>query len=262
VYTREAAGLSDFLRLWQVRLSQSKIGFVVCPSPILTKVHLKSLGGRVYLRSHTTDISVLGEVVGAQSYAAAAAVLAADGEPATIIDLGGNTGIAARWLLGKFPTATLCSVEPEGGNYAMLERNLAGRATCLRACAGSVERTVRMSGSDEDGFRMVDDPNGDVRVMTIPTIINAVGTPDVDLLKVDIEGAEQELFDSCRPWIGRIRVLSVECHAGYSPDDLLEALRRNGARVDLLDRAGDISAHGYETVLLRRRGRNEQQESN
>ena len=253
-YAREAASISDFVRLWKVRLSQSRIGFVVCPSPIVTSVRLKGLGGSVYLRSHTSDISVLGEVLGAQTYAAAAAAVAANGEPSTIVDLGGNTGLAARWLLARLPSAGLVSVEPEAGNYALLERNLAGRAKCLRACAGGAERRVRMIGSgDEDGFRMVDDPDGDVRVTTMPAIISAAGGPEVDLLKVDIEGAERELFEECRPWIGQIAVLSVECHDGYSADDLLEALRRNDAQVELLERQGNISVHGYETALLRRR---------
>jgi Methyltransferase FkbM domain len=37
------------------------------------------------------------------------------------------------------------------------------------------------------------------------------GIDSVDLLKVDIEGAEKEVFESC-PWISKVRVLAIELH--------------------------------------------------
>jgi FkbM family methyltransferase len=185
----------------------------------------------------------------ARSYDAAAR--AAD-DPATIIDLGGNTGLAARWLLNQFPEAKLVSVEPDAGNFRMLEQNLADRAQAVRACAGGTERFVSLTGDGEsDAFHMTETGNGDIRVLTMPTIMRDAGVEEVGLLKVDIEGAERELFEECREWIGRVRVLSVECHAGYPPEDAVDALERNGARVEIVERTGDMDRFGYETVVLR-----------
>ena len=139
--------MKHFARLMRVRLSQSKIGPLVCPRPIVVQVALRSLGPGVMLRSHTTDISVLGEILVSRNYEVAAI---AAGNAKTIVDLGANTGLAARWLLERFPQARIVCVEPESGNLAVLMHNLApygDRARVIGACVGGHERRVALVGS-------------------------------------------------------------------------------------------------------------------
>ena len=93
VYLHEALTPADFARLMQVRLSQSAVGRVVCPQKVTRRVRLRSFRGAVVLRSHSSDISVLNELVVWDGYGPAARLLPA---PATIVDLGANTGLAAR----------------------------------------------------------------------------------------------------------------------------------------------------------------------
>lgn len=70
-YLRNAVSVLDFLRIMRVRLSLSKIGKLVCPSPISADVRLKAFGRRpLRIRSHTTDISVLNEIIVSASYSA------------------------------------------------------------------------------------------------------------------------------------------------------------------------------------------------
>ena len=40
--------------------------------------------------------------------------------------------------------------------------------------------------------------------------------PFIDLLKVDIEGAEKEVFGTC-DWIGSVRCLVIELHDRFKP---------------------------------------------
>src|SRR5687768_13323103 len=98
-YARETQSLPDFVQLMRVRLSQSRLGPLVCRRPTSMEIDLAHLGSRVRLRTHTTDIAVLGEVLVGGSYEPLAA--AAAGPVATIVDLGANTGLAARWLLER-----------------------------------------------------------------------------------------------------------------------------------------------------------------
>src|SRR5271170_6821259 len=85
-YGRESAGLRDLASLMRVRLSQSKIGPWVTPEPIVVDVDLDTLGSGVRLRSHTTDISVLAEIVLGDSIGRLPAGL----DARTVIDLGAN----------------------------------------------------------------------------------------------------------------------------------------------------------------------------
>src|SRR5262245_65426265 len=94
-YWSEAAGLRDFIDLMRVRLSQSKVGPIVTPHPIEVDVNLRTLGPTVRLRSHTTDISVLTEILVGHSYDP---LPSGDVQVDVVVDLGSNIGLSFRWL--------------------------------------------------------------------------------------------------------------------------------------------------------------------
>jgi FkbM family methyltransferase len=255
-YWRESRRARDFLRLMRVRLSQSKVGPIVCRHPIAVDVDLASLGRSVRLRSHTTDISVLGELLIGASYAHAVAALS--GATSTVVDLGANTGLVARWLLEQFPGARLVSVEPEPNNVAILEHNLRSygeRATFVAACIGARSRRVRLStDSGEFGFAMSElasaDDFGDADVVTMDTVMTTLRTDTIDFLKCDIEGAERELFESCDEWISHVRVMTVECHKDFRASDFVKLLEAKGVVTEMLHL--ESTPHlGCEAITLR-----------
>jgi FkbM family methyltransferase len=253
IYWRESRTPIDFLRLLRVRLSQSKIGLLVCPRPIVVDIDLQSLGRSVRLRSHTTDISVLGELLCGHAYeVAAGAVSLSSGQ---IVDLGANTGLAARWFLERFPTARIVSVEPERENLSVLRYNLASygsRADVIGAAVGGHERRASLRTSrGEFGFSLVEPSAGDddVTVVTMTTVLADVGG-NIDFLKCDIEGAEEELFDKCADWVTRVRLASVECHGSFTQTRLIEMLQKNGVSAEVVH-SDSTPQFGVETVLFR-----------
>jgi FkbM family methyltransferase len=255
-YRREAIGWRSFLRLMRVRLSQSKVGWLVCPKPIVVDVDLRSLGPGVRLRSHTTDISVLDELIVSQGYDPVLPYL--DRPARTIVDLGSNTGLATRWMAARWPDATIACVEPERGNLEVLRHNVDRlSATVFPACVGAYERKVQLtSETGEHGFSMSDPASGlggDVDVITFDRVLADSGLADrsIDLLKCDIEGAEVELFESCEEWIPLVSAMVVECHGAFDGPKLVDVLARNGAEFDLVERMPN-PAFGCEVVELRR----------
>ncbi len=52
--------------------------------------------------------------------------------------------------------------------------------------------------------------------------IQAGNPPTIDLLKCDIEGAEQEVFADCASWLHRVRNLVIELHEPYLADRFLQ----------------------------------------
>jgi FkbM family methyltransferase len=231
VYWHDTATPRDFMRLMQVRLSQSKIGPIACPRPRTNRVNLRSFGGPVWLRSHTTDISVLDEHLIGDAYADAPSGLR------TIVDLGAYTGLTARWLLARNPDARIVCVEPEPGNVAVLERNLApvnGRADLVQACIGGHERTVSLTtGNGSWAFEMVE--GCDVQVTTMARLIREHGLDRIDLLKSNVEGAEREVFADPRDWADRVGFAIIEWHGqdgGHVPDVTGWELLRRGQSHD------------------------------
>lgn len=251
MYAREALTGRDFLRLLRVRLSQSKIGPLVCRKPLTVRIDTRTLGPDVVLRSHTTDISVFGEILNGGSLEPL--VAAVEGPVDRVVDLGANTGLSSRFLLNRFPGAQLVAVEPDDGNVAVLRENLdpLGRsARIIPACIGAYERPVALLGVREDGYSMHDDPAGGIDVVTMETIVDHLDGRRIDVLKVDIEGAERELFAECASWIRSVGVASVECHYPFKCSDLTAAIRRAGLEPAVVG-IGSAPDFGYETVVLR-----------
>jgi FkbM family methyltransferase len=253
-YARETRTPADFVRLMRIRLSQSKVGPLVCRRPIASDIDLPRFGGPIRLRSHTTDISVLSEVLVCHAYDTVPDH--AGEEVASVVDLGANIGLTARWMAARWPDSSIVCVEPEPGNAALLRRNvepLNGSVHVVEACVGAEERRVGLaSTSGEHGFAMTDGETGlMVDVVTMERVLQGLPAGEIDILKCDIEGAERELFASCRPWIGRVRVAVVECHNGFRGDELVALLEANGGRFDVLHNEVD-PGYGLETVTLRR----------
>jgi FkbM family methyltransferase len=200
-------------------------------------VAVRSLGGRVRLRSHTTDISVLNELIVSNGYGPVAKLIPA---PATILDLGANTGLAARWFLRRWPDAQVAAVEPEPGNVEVLRANLRGTSSQVLpvAAGGWARQAVLSTRNGEYAYTIVGAPaEAAVRVpvVTMPTILERTAMTEIGLLKADIEGAEAELFADCSSWIHRVNALVVECHNGYTARQLLSDCRRGGAEFRLVD---------------------------
>jgi FkbM family methyltransferase len=58
--------------------------------------------------------------------------------------------------------------------------------------------------------------------------------PEVDLLKVDIEGAERDVLFSESRMLSKIRALSMETNLDQSPEPTFELLRQAGFQVEIL----------------------------
>jgi len=253
-YWKESARLRDYVALMRVRLSQSKVGRWVTPKPITVVVDLKTLGPKVTLRSHTTDISVLKELLVGDSYEP----LPADLDVKTVVDLGANVGLSYRWLRSRYPHARFLCVEPDPGNLEILRANVRSvddGAAIYGACVGGRERRVTMATtSGEWGYRMsdADEADGAIDVMTMDALLEDAGFDRIGVLKCDIEGAEAEVFADCRSWIDRVDAMSVECHLDMMRTDaLLGAVSANGGHFSV--RHLESNPHlGFDIVTLQR----------
>jgi hypothetical protein len=56
-----------------------------------------------------------------------------------------------------------------------------------------------------------------IRSFTVGDILNELGVSRVDLVKMDVEGAEKEIFEHDCEWLDRIGAISVELHDRFKP---------------------------------------------
>jgi FkbM family methyltransferase len=144
-------------------------------------------------------------------------------EPRLIVDCGANVGYASLFFLGRSKTARVVAIEPDDRNYALLARNLRAfgdRAETIHGAVWRREAGLRvLKGCYRDGLEWatqvrecVDGESPELIGTTIQEILARSDEPFIDILKIDIEGAEAEMFAGVVAWIDRVRVLMIELH--------------------------------------------------
>ncbi|HEX2891080.1 FkbM family methyltransferase [Vineibacter terrae] len=149
---------------------------------------------------------------------------AAAGQRPLIIDAGANIGVSAVFFALTFPTAVVVAIEPEAANFTLLERNTQGLGVHCRRAALSAEAghaTVHDGGEGPWSFRTekAAQPGGGVPCLTINDLFAAHAGPDVFpfLVKIDIEGGEEDVFGRNTQWVAQTPVIITELHDWLLP---------------------------------------------
>jgi FkbM family methyltransferase len=140
--------------------------------------------------------------------------------PKVIIDGGGNIGLASVFFANRFPEANIVCVEPDGENFDLLKRNVAAYTSIKPLQAGIWHRPAHLAIVDEGyghwGFMVKEVPaeeKGSIYSLSIDKIMQDFGFNEIDLLKLDIEGSEKEVFsENYQHWLPKTKVLVVELH--------------------------------------------------
>ncbi|MEO8883793.1 MAG: FkbM family methyltransferase [Devosia sp.] len=137
-----------------------------------------------------------------------------------IIDAGGYIGTAALRFAALFPRSRIVTIEPSVENLALLRRNVGGVANIvvIEAALAATEGEVMLSdsGNGEWGFSIVAETGGrslgTVPTVTIDSILTHEQVDRLFLLKLDVEGAEREIFKASAGWMKRTDIVIAELH--------------------------------------------------
>lgn len=165
-------------------------------------------------------------------------------EASFIVDAGGYIGDSGALFLSRYPQAQCLVLEP-GLAHACAERNLAAygprvmlRKAALMGAPGSFSLIEAETGS-----RLVPTTVGAVEIMTVSEILALSPSGRIDILKVDIEGAEVELFRGPCGWLNSVGCVSIELHGELARIEIPKILVAAGFR---------LSHHGSLTVAVRK----------
>lgn len=194
-------------------------------SKTLLKVSRQETRFPLYLRCPSADFEVYHQVFVNQEYK-----FSTDHPPQVIIDAGANIGLASLYFANNFPDAEILAIEPEKSNFELLKKNIAPYTNIIPIQAALWNKNGKMQLTDpgygEWAFRVEDQDkpgNGkenffqQVRTMTVDSILSEYQLNKIDVLKIDIEGAEKEVFHDTSSWIERIDVIIIELHEYFKP---------------------------------------------
>jgi FkbM family methyltransferase len=158
------------------------------------------------------------------------------GDAPTILDVGANIGMASLYLMQRFPKAKITAFEPDPRLAAIFRKNMEAFGYCVHldeAAAGTSAAIMGFQPDSGDGGRLSDTGTDHVKVIRLKEYLYQ----PVDLLKVDIEGAEFDVLMDCRDDLSIVRNLFVEYHSMVSQPqqlpELLTMLRDAGFRLQI-----------------------------
>ena len=144
-----------------------------------------------------------------------------DFTPRVIVDLGANVGYASLFFANKFPSAKIIAVEPDEDNLKMAEKNLSPYQN-ITLKHGAIWHqpgliSLHDEGHGEAAYVVKEEPGEKpVRAYTIRGLMDEHQLTGIDLLKIDIEGTEKEIFSmGYDQWLPNTRVVIVETHDRY-----------------------------------------------
>jgi FkbM family methyltransferase len=204
-------------------------------------------GRRLYLHiraEQSSDIQVMDQVFASREYLPLVEEIkkrSQEKDIRFIIDAGANVGYTSIYLKTYFPGAYIVAVEPDGHNGLQAKKNFEiNNLRDIQLLKGGIwhkdawlELKKDRNNGKEWAFHVVEsvEPT-DLRGFSIDTVLTESGYKEIDILKIDIEGSEKELFADEKKMdivLAKTKFLSIEIHDETgSRTAIYESLKRNG----------------------------------
>jgi len=201
-------------------------------------VKLKKFDAPIFLRRGSSDLQVFRQIFMDYEYDF---FIEAE-KVKTILDGGCNIGLASLYFAKRCPSAAIVGLEPDDENFKVAIRNTAHQKNISLIKAGIWSKscflkTVMNPELGEWAISVAESDAGapgSIRARTIPQIMEENKWTSIDILKLDVEGAEEEIFnpDSIH-WLKKTRVLVIELHDRFKAGSSMKffrALTESGIR--------------------------------
>jgi FkbM family methyltransferase len=179
------------------------------------RVQVAGYAQPLYVRLGTSDGYVLQQIFIEREYSPFDGI---QPPPRTMVDCGANVGYSSFYFLQRYPELRVIVVEPDSANLAMCRRNLApflNRVRFVKAGVWSRPVGLALSGSGW-GSKVREVLPGEAALaegIDMPSLLKMIPEGEIDLLKVDIEWSELEVFGSePEAWMPKVRNITIELH--------------------------------------------------
>lgn len=193
-------------------------------SPISIKLH--TLSSPITIRPGTADATTIISNVIRQEYGK----MSLDHSPLWMIDAGAYIGDTSAFFLSRYQCLKIIALEPDMENFNTAVNNLrpyGSRAVLLNQALWSRETEMRFGG--ESTGASIRDDGVNVECVSIPTLMQQHSIPKIDILKMDIEGAEENVFTAnSNLWLHSVDLLILEIHGDSKLRVIATVLRENG----------------------------------
>ncbi|MCU0417181.1 MAG: FkbM family methyltransferase [Cytophagaceae bacterium] len=191
--------------------------FILCTQK-KSHLYVKSWKQWFYIRPHTSDRDAFINILIEQEYKFFTPII-----PNNVIDAGANVGYFTKYIKHLYPSSTVICLEPDSSNYSILEQNTKDLDKVFLRKAGLWSNSSMLEVVDRLqvghwGLSVEENPLGTIKAVGINDIINEFNWTYIDILKIDIEGSEHQLFSKNINWLVKTRIIIIETHERFFPD--------------------------------------------
>ncbi|MFM9946701.1 MAG: FkbM family methyltransferase [Saprospiraceae bacterium] len=206
-YVNEFGGWSGSQLFWQVRYGKTKT------------LTVPGYSAAMHIRPQTSDAPTFEQVILHREYDLTD-FRNRIGPVNTIIDAGANIGFTSVFFARMFPEARIIAIEPDTGNFEKLQQNTAHLPQVKCLMTGLWHRqaslVVKDGGYGAYGFTVEEVPAGypgALHAIALDDLVHEYGISVIDILKIDIEGSEKEVFSAnIQKWLPMTKCLIIELH--------------------------------------------------
>jgi FkbM family methyltransferase len=163
----------------------------------------------------------------------------AEGATPKILDLGANIGLSVLFFKRMHPGARIIALEADPEIFRYLRQNVVGNGysdvALVNKAAWDEDTMLRFAADGADGGRVAAGADPDIVEVEAVDIREYLKGESFDLIKMDIEGAEECVLPACADYLDGVRHLFVEYHSRADReqclDRLLAILKEKGYRV-------------------------------
>ncbi len=153
-----------------------------------------------------------------------------------IIDAGCNIGLTSVYLSKFFPNSYFIIIEPDSSNFESIgsnfEMNDVTNAVKIKGGLWSKNANLKLISDfrdQKDWSYRVEETNEetDLKAYSIPYLITTYNFDIIDILKIDIEGSEKELFgslDADVSFLEKTKCIAIEIHDEFDCREMIYAI--------------------------------------
>src|SRR5688572_22647814 len=202
------------LFLWRFKIWNGLMLYVKFQLGNVKRVKVPKIKHPIFLRNNSSDVPTFYQVFLEDHY-----LLRYVGKPTVVIDGGANVGLFSIKVKNDFPDAKLICIEPDPDNFEMLQKNLSPYSDVHFENSGLWNKDTRLKIYDKYnlgkwGMTVEEDPEkGKINAVSLKSLIKKYDIDRIDVLKLDIETSERQLFsEGYEEWLPKVGTIVIELH--------------------------------------------------
>lgn len=179
-----------------------------------SNIKLPHIKHSIFLRANTSDIPAFLDVFLKDEYKIKFAQ-----KPKIVIDGGANIGLFSIKMKNEFPDAKIIAIEPDLENFQLLQKNLLHYENIHYENCGIWYKDTKLKVYDKFdtgkwGMVVEEDLiDGNISAISIKSLLEKYAIENVDVLKLDIETSEKQLFsENYEDWLPKVKMIIIELH--------------------------------------------------